>query len=121
METPLQTATRLLTALEDLVAQETLLIRTMEFVGAVELQERAAPLVQRLCGLAEHAGVQELRPRVAGLLERHGQNHHFLDAQLARLQQELERVSGARGRLRRVAPAYQRTQDPAASRLNTAA
>lgn len=121
METPVQTATRLLAALEELAGEETLLIRTMEFVGAVELQERAAPLVEKLCELAANPEVLALRPRVNGLLDRYGQNHHFLDSQLARMQEELNRVTVARGRLRRIAPAYARNGEASASRLNTAA
>ena len=121
METPLQTATRLLVALEELAGQETMLIRTMEFVEAVNLQERAAPLVATLCALATEAEVATLRPRVNGLLERWGQNYHFLDTQLGRLHEELQRVSEARGRLRHVAPAYKSVSAPGESRLNTAA
>ena len=121
METPLQTATRLLTALEDLAGQETMLIRTMEFVEAVAVQERAAPLVATLCALATEPEVTTLRPRIKGLLERWGQNYHFLDTQLAQLNEELQRVTEARGRLRHVAPAYKTVAAPAESRLNTAA
>jgi len=120
METPIETAQRLLTALEELVMQETLLTRTMDFVEAVEVRERAAPLVTRLCALAEDPVVTALRPRVAGLLDRCSQNYHFLDTQLQRLQGELDRVNSARGRLRKMAPAY-RSGVPAESRLNTAA
>jgi hypothetical protein len=121
METPLQTATRLLAALEELAGQETIHIRTMEFVEAVGVQERAAPLVATLCALAAEAGVATLRPRIDGLLERWGRNYHFLDTQLAQLHDELQRVAAARGRLRHVAPAYKTVAAPAESRLNTAA
>jgi hypothetical protein len=120
METPLQAAQRLLTALDELVMQETMLIRTMDFVEAVEVRERATPLVARLCTLAEDPAVQELRPRATALLNRCSQNYHFLDIQLQRLQGELDRISSARGRLRKVAPAY-RGGVLAESRLNTAA
>jgi len=120
MESPLANARRLLTALEELVMQETLLIRTMDFVEAVEVRERAAPLVARLCTLAEDAAVLALLPRVNDLLDRCSQNHHFLDTQLQRLQVELDRVGAARNRLRKLAPAY-RGGASAESRLNTAA
>jgi len=120
MATPLETAQRLLTALEELVMQETVLIRTMDFVEAVEVRERAAPLVVRLCALAEDPIVTALRPRVTGLLDRYSQNHHFIDTQLQRLQVELDRVNAARSRLRKVAPAYRRGA-LAESHLNTAA
>ena len=120
METSRETAQRLLTALEELVMQETLLIRTMDFVEAVEVRERSAPLVEKLCLLAADPAVRQLQPRVTGLLDRCSQNHHFLETQLQRLQGELDRVSSARGRLRKVAPAY-RGGTFAESRLNTAA
>jgi hypothetical protein len=121
METPLETATRLLAALEELVMQETLLIRTMEFVEAVEVQERAGPLVEKLCSLVVDPTVIQLRPRAAELLERCNQNYHFLDTQMIRLQGELDRVTEARNRLRRVAPVYRTAGAAAQSRLNTAA
>ena len=121
METPVQTAARLLGALEELSAEETRLIRTMDFVEAVATQERSGPLVARLCQLAMEPTVQSLRPRVSALLDRCAQNHHFLDAQLERLQGELQRVTDARHRMRRVAPAYKPLAPSAESRLNTAA
>lgn len=126
METPLETAQRLFAALDELVMQETLLIRTMDFIEAVEVQERAAPVVEQLCALAQHGSVRPLWPQLAVLLDRRSQNYHFLDTQLKRLQGELDRVTTARGRLRKVAPAYgslpgQRDGSRTESRLNTAA
>jgi len=121
METSLQAANRLLIALEELVMQETTLIRTMDFVEAVSVRERTGPLVERLCMLAADPQIARLRPRVAGLLDRWGQNHHFIDTQLSRLQGELNRVTEARGRLRRVVPAYLSQSVHHESRLNTAA
>lgn len=131
METYLETATRLLTALEDLVVQETVLIRTMDFVEAVEVRERAAPIVEKLCALAADLPGPDtrdpfalaFRERLADLLDRGSQNYHFLEAQLQRLQSELDRVTEARGRLKHLAPAYQayRRTGAAESRLNTAA
>lgn len=121
METPFQTANRLLAALDALVMEETTLIRTMDFVEAVDVRERTGPLVEKLCALAAYPEVAVLRPRVATLLDRWGQNHHFLDTQLKRLQGELNRVTEARGRLRRVVPAYLGMGLPVESRLNTAA
>ncbi len=121
MATPLETATRLLTALEELVMEETLLIRTMDFVEAVDVQERSAPLVEKLCALAADPAVATLRGRVAGLIDRCNQNYHFLDSQLNRLQSELDRVATARRRLRSVAPAYREAGQATEPRLNTAA
>lgn len=122
METPLQTAARLLTALEDLTAQESVLLRTLDFVDAVAIQERAAPLVDQLSALAIHPEVASLRPKVEGLVERRLKSRHFLDAQLGQLQAELRRIDEARTRLSRVAPAYVVTVPRSMeSKLNTAA
>jgi hypothetical protein len=121
METPFHTANRLLTALEELVMEETTLIRTMDFIEAVTVREQTGALVEKLCSLAGDAAVAGLRPRVTALLDRWGQNHHFLDRQLERLQGELNRVTEARGRLRRMVPVYLGQSGASEPRLNTAA
>lgn len=122
METPLQTATRLLAALDDLASQESVLLRTLDFVDAVSLQERAAPLVDQLAALANHPEVAVLRSKVTALVDKRQQSRQFLDAELGRLQAELRRIDEARTRLSRVAPAYVVAPTRAAiSLLNTAA
>jgi hypothetical protein len=120
METPFQTATRLLEALEEMLIEENSLVRTMDFVEAVTVRERSGPLVEKICLLANDPAVQRLRPRVELLVARWQQTHHFLDEQLHRLQIEMSRVSDARSRLRRVLPAYL-SATVSESRLNTAA
>ncbi len=121
MEPPFQSATRLLVALDELLGEETALIRTMDFVEAVAVRERMAPIVELLCSLAADPEVVRLQPRVQTLLGRWSQNHHFLENQLVRLQAELNRVTEARLRLRRVVPAYIGSAAASESRLNTAA
>jgi hypothetical protein len=121
METPLQTAVRLLGALEDLTAQESVLLRTLDFADAVAIQERAAPLVDQLAVLAVHPEVALLRAKVTGLVERRLQSRHFLDVHLVHLQSELRRIDEARTRLSRVAPAYVTLPRTVESKLNTAA
>jgi hypothetical protein len=106
MDTPFQTAIRLLDALDEMLNQETALIRTMDFVEAVQVRERSGPLVERLCFLADDPTVRQMAPCVQLLLEKWGQNHHFLDEQLHRMQIELNRVSEVRNRLRKVLSAY---------------
>lgn len=121
METPIQTATRLLAALEDLTAQEAVLLRTLDFADAVAIQERAEPLIDQLAALAVHPEVAALRSKVKGVVERRQQSRLFLDAQLGRLQSELRRLDEARTRLARVAPAYVTASPVVESKLNTAA
>jgi hypothetical protein len=122
METPFATATRLLRALEELVTLETMLLRSMDFVEAVQVREQMAPIVEGLCALAADPEVKGLKPRVDTLLRYGAQNYHFLEGELARMQEELTRVNEARGRLRHVAPAYGTNRTVGAeSRLNAAA
>lgn len=121
METPFQTAMRLLAALEDLTARESVLLRTLDFVDAVAVQERAAPLVDQLSALAIHPDVAGLRDKVSRIVERRIQSRQFLDAELGRLQAELRRIDEARTRLSKVAPAYVTVERVVESKLNTAA
>jgi len=122
METPHQNALRLIAALEDLARQEGVLLRSLDLVEAVQISERAAPLVEKLCALAVHPEVSALRPRVQELVAQRRRHSTLLDAHLARLQSELHRIDEARIRLARVAPVY--GAGPlvrSESRLNTAA
>lgn len=124
METPFDTAVRLITALEEMAGQEGVLLRSLDLVEAVQICERAAPLVERLCRLAQEPAVQALQPRIGDLVAQRRRNAALLDSHLARLQGELRRIDEARMRLARVTPAYASAGAPAAleSRLiNTAA
>ena len=123
MSGPLQTAQRLLNALEDLASQEGVLLRSLDLVEAVQISERAAPLVEKLCALiAESPEVAPLRGRVEELVAQRRRNVVLLDSHLSRLQTELRRIDEARNRLARVAPVYGGgSTAPMESRLNTAA
>ncbi len=122
METPLQTAGRMIAALEEFARQESVLLRSLDLVEAVQISERAAPLIQKLCELTAFPEVAALRPRVEELVAFRRRQTSLLDAHLARLQSELRRIDEARLRLTRVAPAYGGFNSLASeSRLNTAA
>ncbi len=121
METPVQAAVRLLSALEDMAAQESANLRNLDLVEAVQVLERAAPLVQRLAELADDPTVAPLRDRVQALVLQRQQSAALIDAHLARLQSELRRVDEARRRLGQVAPAYAQLSRGSQARLNTAA
>lgn len=107
MATPFATATRLLAALDELVKEESILLRMQDFTEVVAIRERAAPLVARLCELAtEFSADSVFRLRLEDLLHRGDQNLRLLESELARQHEELLRVGEAHGRLRRLAPAY---------------
>jgi hypothetical protein len=121
METPLQTAARLLGALREMAEQETVLVRSLDLVEAAQISERMAPLVARLCELATEPAVAVLRGAVREFLGERQRSLALIDAHLARLQDELRRVDEARHRLARVAPVYSSGIIAPESRLNTAA
>ena len=121
METPLQTAERLLVSLEDLASKENVSLRHLDLVEAVDASERAAPLVRRLAELAAYPEVLTLRPQVAALIEQRQKSAALLDEHLARVQADLRRIDVARARLARLAPIYHSLAATGQSRLNTAA
>jgi hypothetical protein len=122
MSSPLDTACRLLSALEEFVAQEEILLREQAFVEIVGLREHAVPVVEKLCELATQFAVDSVfRLRLEELLQRSGQNFRLLSSELDRRQEELIRVGEALGRLRRMAPAYKTARRGLESRLNAAA
>jgi hypothetical protein len=120
METPLQSGSRLLAALDELWTQEATLLRAREFTRACAVLERAAPLVQEICRLASDSRMPSLRPEVAALLERREQNRLILEEQITQMRRRMRHVEEARCRLGRVAPAYGAAAR-AETRLHTAA
>jgi hypothetical protein len=123
METRLQRGRRLLAALEDLASQEAVLVRSLDLVEALQLADRAAPLVTEVCGLAAEPDAAEIRPAVAALVERRRRSAVCLEEHLARVREELRRLDEARRRTARTAPAYRPIRETPAveSHLNTAA
>ncbi len=117
-----QVAQRLLASLEDLASQEAVLLRSLDLVEAVQISERAAPLVEKLCALAADPDLTDLRPRIEDLVAQRRRNTVLLDSHLGRLQAELRRIDEARNRLARVAPVYHGGQPATLEpRFNTAA
>jgi hypothetical protein len=114
METPVQQCLRLLAALEDLVAQESHLIGAENYEEVIRVQERAAPIVERLVALAPAADAGALR-QASGLIERRRQNQELMARHVERTAAELDEAREARSRLTHFAPAY-RVAPPATVR-----
>jgi hypothetical protein len=106
METPAQMCVRLVTALEELAAQEAATLEARDFPVVVELQDRAAPLIQLLGAHAADVTDQKLRERVAALIERRNRMGEWLAEQIARVREELKQTEATQRRLAQVAPAY---------------
>ena len=116
------TAGRLLTALEDLVSREAVLLRAGLYPDAVAIQHRATPLVTRLCELASEPGAATaaIRRRVAAILGVRGQSMASLLHRRLSLTAERQRLREARQRLQQVA-FYGRTSGrKSANRINAA-
>jgi len=107
MQTPAQRSARILSALEDLVAQEAAVLHARDFVAAAELAERAAPLIEFLTSDAGSAGLDsQLRRRIAALQERRRESEHWLAAQIALTREELRQTVVSQRRVACVAPVY---------------
>lgn len=117
-------ARRIISALDDLVGQEAVLLRSMDLVEALQITERCSPLVEELCRLASESTESQLQESVAALLLKRQQNATLLEAHLQRVQAEIRKIEDARRKLGRMAPVYRRS-DSARSivepNLNTAA
>jgi hypothetical protein len=108
METPAQTCARLLTALEDLAAQEISALDARDFAGAVTIQARAAPLVEHLAAHGPAIAEQDAAflARVAAFHTRRLQTGEWLAAQVARTREELGRIQASQRRVAQIAPVY---------------
>ncbi len=115
MAAPRQTFSRLLGALDELVAQETGTLGEGDYAATLEIQRRAQPLVEALSGLGIAAADDLARARVAGLLARRQHNIDFLESQLATARAELLSVQESTRRVACIAPAYGRTERRATS------
>jgi len=107
METPTQRWVRIVTALEDLVAQEGMALASRDFAAMLALQERTAPLVDFLAASAVDDGREPgLRIRIAALHRQRTQNSDSLAAEIERTRADLHQMQVTRQRVARIAPVY---------------
>jgi hypothetical protein len=108
METPIQESSRMLQALEELIEQEGMYLRGGYYDLAVQVRDRAAPLVQRLIQLDGQTEVATLRPRVDVLLAKSTVHATFLSQKMSELKAEIDHIERVRHRNARMRPAYGR-------------
>ncbi len=111
METPVQKCARLVTALEDLVAQEAVCLQTRDFAAAISIQDRAAPLVEHLSLHGPNVADQALRRRVETLIARRNDTATWLATELRQTREQLLGLQASQRRVAKVAPAYGRGSD----------
>lgn len=112
-----QTCTRIAEALEMLVAEEAVAVRSREFAAAAAIQERAAPLVEFLSVHAAH--VSESRPVIERLRGRREESSRQLEQAIGRMRDDLCALEFSRRRLARMSPAYVQSR-PTPPRLSVA-
>jgi hypothetical protein len=107
METSAQRCARIVTALEDLVAQEAAGLANRDFPAVLALQPSIAPLVDFLVASGnpsvEAAG---LRSRVLALHHQRRLTTESLGAEVVRARVELQQLQVNQHRVGRIAPVY---------------
>lgn len=116
METPAQTCARLVAALEDLVGREAATLDVRDFTGVIEIQKRAAPLVELLGAHAAEVTDPVLRERIRALLARREKTGEWLAEQIEHAREALALANEGRRRIRQIAPVYGRSTPAAPSR-----
>lgn len=118
METAAQRCLRIVTALEDLVHQESASLAKRDWPGAEAVQTRAAPLVDFLAAnVPASTDDAALRERIAALQQRRAETSRSLGLQIAQAKSELQQAQVARRRLAKFAPAYGIGSAPTRHRL----
>lgn len=102
----MQTCSRLLLALEELAGREAAALQTRDFAAAIELQDRAAPLVEHLAMHGPAVADGGLRRRVDNFLRRRAETAEWLSSQIAEAREELERTRTSQRQVARIAPVY---------------
>jgi hypothetical protein len=106
METTAQRCTRLLGAMEDLLAQEAASLAAGDMDAVIALQQRIEPLVQDLGRRGPAVADDCLRDRVAAWLGRRREVSNLLTARVEELRQQISQLDASRRRVARVGPAY---------------
>jgi hypothetical protein len=118
MQTPAQRCARIVTALEDLVSQETAALANHDYAAVLTLQERTAPLIDFIVtNGAAYVTAPELRARLDLLQRRRGQNSASLTAEIDRARSDFQETCAAQRRVASIAPAYAKTATATSRRL----
>lgn len=117
-ESTAQACSRLIAALDDLSAQEAAAIATSDFRAAIDIQHRAAPVVEFLARQDGRALASADRLRLGAIHARRERSEKDLAAALQRARAELAELATHRHCVARVAPVYGRQSPPPSSRFS---
>jgi len=118
METPAQTCARLVVALEDLVACEAASMQNRDFSSVLQIQERAAPVIDYLVINGSRYTDRALQKRIHALAERRRLTGELLSAQLAEVKENLQSTRASQHRVARIAPVYGSAPAPVSGQLS---
>jgi len=113
MSTPAQACTRILSALEELVREEMVTLKSGDLSAMVDIQARIEPLVDFLMAQAEGALDADVKSRITALHATRADTVTLLIAQMARNRTELLAISGRQRVIAQLAPAYGTAAAPA--------
>src|SRR3954469_15906888 len=106
MESPAQMCARLVAALEDLTAQEAASLQARDFESAIELQDRAAPLIEHLVTHWPEVPDPGLKARILAVITCRNKTGEWLAEQIAETRRQLDETQVAERRVAQIAPAY---------------
>jgi hypothetical protein len=118
MEMPAQTCARLIAALDDLVAREAATLAARDFAAVIELQQRAAPIVELLGAHAADLTDPALRARLRSVIDRRQRSGEWLAEQIEQTREALAETNEGRRRVRQIAPVYGVRRAPGSRRLS---
>jgi uncharacterized transporter YbjL len=113
MATPAHACARILSALEELVMQEAVVLTAGDLAAVGEIQSRIEPLVAFLATQDEDVMDADFKARVAALYAARADSAASLKAQMARNRAEVLAISGRQRVIAQVAPAYGAAAAPA--------
>lgn len=117
MDTPAQTCARLVVALEDLLACEAASVKNRDYSSALDIQERAAPLIDYLAINGSRYPDSGLQKKIHALAERRRITGELLSAQLAEVKENLQSTRASQHRVARIAPVYGSAAAPISGQL----
>lgn len=113
MSIPAHACTRILSALEELVMQEAVILRAGDLAAVVDIQSRIEPLVVFLAAQGESGLDADVKARVSALYASRTHSVAWLNAQMACNRAELHALSSRQRVIAQVAPAYRTGAAPA--------
>lgn len=108
MESSAQRFDRLAAALEQLVEDEAARIAAADYVGVVDVQRRAEPVLVALAKLTSHVSAKDARARISSVLQQRERNLATLNERLEAKQAELSALRQSVQRAAKIAPVYGR-------------